>query len=359
VPRPKTVVKIKSIGAIDIHFHGAFGIDLMTATPGQLDELAFRLGQSGVSAFCPTTLSVPFPQLREAVRRLGNWITSQSVARDPKNKTRTRAIPLGIHLEGPYIHPGACGAHPPDAIRPLQFDELEQLWEDSQHQLKILTIAPELLTPAQLRKLCAWARKRAVVLSLGHSRASEAQAEKAFDAGFQGITHAWNALAFHHRSAGPMGAALGRKDVSLELILDQVHVSPTLIRWTRALHTSGLLCYVSDCVPAAGTRGGAWHPFGHLKVRVEDGACRLPGGHLAGGGVLLPQAFARWVEKEALRMGAPIAQVLTQQLPHLTEHPLRYLGLSKKAAWLLENRSVEWTFERKNESAQVRVRALF
>ena len=171
----------------------------MSAPPHQLDELSQLLAKRGVAAFCATTLSVPFPDLRASVQKLGAWITQR------QNHPTSGALPLGIHLEGPYIDPAACGAHPPEAIRPLQFKELDQLWEDSQHTLKLLTFAPERRTPAQLTQLIGWAKQRKITLSLGHSRATEEQATQAFDAGVQGMTHGWNALSFHHRAPGAMG----------------------------------------------------------------------------------------------------------------------------------------------------------
>lgn len=256
MPRRKTVVKIKSYGAVDIHFHGAFGIDLMAARREELDLLARRLKTQGVAAFCPTTLSVPFDELREAVRRLGGWIADRR-----KTPSSDGALPLGIHLEGPYLHPGACGAHPPESIRPFKLRELETLWKDSSEQLKIVTLAPERLSLPELRSLAAWAKARRVTLSLGHSHATEAQSKQAFANGFSSVTHGWNALSFHHRSPGALGAALGRPGIAVELILDQVHVSPTVARWTRKLHGDSV-CFVSDCVPAAGTRDGRVYSFG-------------------------------------------------------------------------------------------------
>jgi N-acetylglucosamine-6-phosphate deacetylase len=319
------------MGAVDIHFHGAFGIDLMSASPRQLHELSQLLAERGIAAFCATTLSVPFAELRATTRNLGAWISQGT----PKG-----ALPLGIHLEGPYIDPAACGAHPPEAIRPLKFEELDQLWEDSRHTLKLITFAPERLTQTQLARLVKWARVRKITLSLGHSKATEAQAQQAFDAGVQGLTHAWNALSFHHRAPGAMGAALGRKDVTMELILDQVHVAPSVMRWTREVHPR--LCYVSDCVPAAATKAGTWHSFGDLKVRFKDGACRLKGDHLAGGGILLPEAFARWVEAEAHAQKRPAGTILREQLPSLTTIPLAYLGLDHLAKKLTRLNPVVW-----------------
>lgn len=325
------------MGAIDIHFHGAFGIDLMTARTAELDELAMQLARAGIMGFCPTTLSVPFPKLVTTVSQLGKWITAVRSQHSYRG-----ALPLGIHLEGPYIHPEACGAHPPEAIRPLRFDELEMLWEASHGTLKILTLAPERLTAGERRRLVQWTTERRIVLSLGHSRATEHQAETAFNEGFRGVTHAWNALAFHHRTPGAMGAALGRKDVVLELILDGVHVSPAVSRWTRDLHGNQRICYVSDCVPAAATAPGKWSRFGSLRVRYADGACRTANGHLAGGGILLTDAFATWIQLESASSGRPLEAVLRSEIPSLTATPLRYLRLDRQTTQILKRPRLEW-----------------
>jgi N-acetylglucosamine-6-phosphate deacetylase len=163
VPRRKTPVKGKqlkskttllanSLGAIDIHFHGAFGIDLMNAQNPELDETAHQLGKLGVAGFCPTTLSVSPDELAITVERLGRWINRA------KRLPATSALPLGIHLEGPFINSGCCGAHPPELIRALDFDELELLWEVSQKTLKIITLAPETLVGTDLERLTKWDR---------------------------------------------------------------------------------------------------------------------------------------------------------------------------------------------------------
>jgi N-acetylglucosamine-6-phosphate deacetylase len=316
---------------VDIHFHGAFGIDLMVAEKKELDQLSKKLWAHGIAAFCPTTLSEAPDPLRATVARLGNWIRSFK-------RSTPGAIPLGIHLEGPFINPAACGAHPPKIIRPATIEELEDLWEASQQTLKILTIAPETLDQRTLIRLVSWTSERKIMLSLGHSRATEEQARWAFDSGFRGVTHAWNALAFHHRAPGPLGAAIGRKDVYLELIPDLIHIDPTLIRWTQKLHPRQQICFVSDCAPAAATRN-KWCTFGPLQVRFQEGACRVPEGHLAGGGLLLPEAYSRWLEHEARFRQVPVKTVFLETYSGLTTSPLRALKIPVS---LLKDRRMEW-----------------
>ncbi|MBC7693774.1 MAG: hypothetical protein H7222_18555 [Methylotenera sp.] len=351
MPRQKIPVKrkLKSFspiartgGIVDLHFHGAFGVDLMSASRAELNRLSLSLWKKGVAGFCATTLSATHSELMKTVTRLGAWIRSGEAQ---------GALPLGIHLEGPYVHPHACGAHPVQAIREFRMSELEELWEGSQKTLKILTLAPEILAPAVLRDLTQWAKKNEVILSLGHSRATESEAGQAFKAGFTGVTHAWNALPFHHRSPGPLGAAFGRPGVYVELILDQIHVNSTVIRWTRKLHPKGV-CFVSDCAPAAATTGGRWVDFGILKTRFHDGACRLKDGSLAGGGLLLGEAYRLWLATEARETGRSAEEIFKSSVSSLTVEPLRALGISAR---MLSHLRVQWTI---SDRGQIRAEPL-
>jgi N-acetylglucosamine-6-phosphate deacetylase len=311
-----------------------------------LSDLAHQLGQAGLAGFCATTLSAPVEELRATVARLGKWIRDTEAPGDSSRspKGALPALPLGIHLEGPFISSKACGAHPADAIRPLQLSEVERLWETSQHTLKILTVAPEALTPRDRTPFLRFCGERGIRVSLGHSRASEAKAHAAFNAGFSGLTHAWNALAFHHRAPGALGAALGRKDLYIELILDQIHISPSVIRWTLDLHkNAGSVCFVSDAAPAAETSGKKTYAFGPLQIRYQEGACRLAGGHLAGGGHVLPLAYSRWVENEAARSGRPSSTILRETLKHVVAFPLQVLGLPARR---LGGRMLLWKIEK-------------
>ncbi len=309
----------------------------MTADDADHDELSAALWKRGLAGYCATTLSAGPEPLAKTVERLGRYIRS-------KEGKYPGAHPLGIHLEGPFLSPHAAGAHPTEIIRPLTFTELEALWEKSRQTLKILTIAPETLSAEDLKKLARWAQARGVILSLGHSKATEEQSAHAFNQGFTGITHAWNAMSFHHRAAGPLGAALGRKKTHVEVILDGIHVTPTVVRWILKLHPNGT-CFVSDCAPAAATEPGTWHAFGDLQHEFRDGACRLKNGSLAGGGVLLPEGYGRWLVEEANLTGSALPLLWKKTSRYLTQEPLQALGLSAaQIRAFARKRSVEWRF---------------
>ncbi len=337
MPRSQVGVKRKlSIGLVDLHFHGALGVDLVTASPAELETLTERLWKDhAVAAFCPTLLSLPRRELVDTVSRLGAWC-----ARARRREPGRGALPLGLHLEGPFLSASASGAHPPGYLRTATLPELEKLWEASQGTFRILTMAPERHTSTRLREIARWARARGVHLSLGHSRATQAQAQEAFRLGFRGVTHAWNAMPFHHREPGPLGAALGRPDVWVEVIPDGVHVDPTVVDWTARLHPGGT-CFVSDCVTPSGQRGAGWYPFGPLRVRLQRGAARLKGGALAGGGRLLSQSYCSWVATRAKATGADRELLFLRTLPFVTAYPLAALGLHPSA---LRRWRVAWTW---------------
>jgi N-acetylglucosamine-6-phosphate deacetylase len=347
VPRPTK--RVKSFGAIDLHFHGAFGIDLMTAGPRDLDSLSAQLVNRGVAAFSATTLSASAEDLAQSVERLGAWIRSGSAP---------GARPLGIHLEGPFLNLDAAGAHAPGVLRKLTLSELERLWIASKETIHILTLAPETIDDALRIELGRWARKRKVRLSIGHTRCTQAQAELAFKSGFSGVTHAWNALSYHHREPGVLGAAFGREKVFVELIPDEIHVAAAFIDWTLALHPDGTF-FVSDAAPAACTDGTHFHAFGNIQCRFKDGGSRLENGALAGGGNLLPEAFTGWILRESQRKKIDVSKLLKSHLDRIHRLPLEAIFMSPaRSRALLREFPVTWEFKNATKSVPAALTAV-
>ena len=123
--------------------------------------------------------------------------------------------------------------------------------------------------------------ERGVVVSLGHSLATAAQATAAVDAGARWVTHLFNAMApLHHREPGLAGVALTDERLHVGLIADGIHVHPTAVALAqRALGPR--LTLVTDAVAALG-RTDAPAPGG---VRLADGT-------LAGSDLPMDQAHA-------------------------------------------------------------------
>ena len=88
-------------GLIDVHFHGAFGYDLMLTDKQGYLELSRKLTNYGVTSYLPTTLTDSLSLTKKVVSNLAKYIKTQ-----PSDVAQM----LGIHLEGPFIskqYPGA------------------------------------------------------------------------------------------------------------------------------------------------------------------------------------------------------------------------------------------------------------
>src|SRR5699024_5130928 len=110
--------------------------------------------------------------------------------------------------------------------------------------------APESVTLAQIRALA----DAGVIVSLGHTDCTLAEAEAAFAAGASMATHLFNAMGgLHHRAPGLAGAVLAGAHVpAAGLIADGVHVHPLMLALALAQRRQGLFL-VSDCMAFAGT----------------------------------------------------------------------------------------------------------
>jgi len=333
---PSAAKRFLTLGAVDLHFHGAFGIDVMTATAIDLSRLSRHLFQKHVAAFLPTTISASIKTTEQSLARLGAWIR-QEWSQGPVSG---KAFPLGIHLEGPFISRGCCGAHPQKYLIPPSIELLERWWNLSNQTLARITLAPETTSWSEVQKILTWAKRRQITISLGHSQTPSELAEKAFRAGASCVTHAWNAMPFHHRNPGILGQVLGRKNRYIELIPDGIHVSDIVTSWTQQLHPKGI-CWVSDAVPAAHRSG--WHAFGPLQVRVSEGAGRTSEGHLAGGGLSLAEMFRDYWRRQMRRSPEVVWATADQQLKALTLQPLQSQAQSN--AWISGlNRTHVWEY---------------
>jgi N-acetylglucosamine-6-phosphate deacetylase len=158
---------------------------------------------------------------------------------------------LGLHLEGPHLDPRRKGAHDPALIRPMTEADFAGLL-DAAGQLPSLmvTLAPESVTPDQITRLAA----EGVIVSLGHSDCTHAQARAAVAAGARCVTHLFNAMSqLGNRDPGLVGAAL-TEPVHAGLIADGIHVAPQTIR--VAMAASDRLFLVSDAMAACAGTGG-------------------------------------------------------------------------------------------------------
>jgi N-acetylglucosamine-6-phosphate deacetylase len=145
-----------------------------------------------------------------------------------------------------------------------------------------------------------------------------------------------------------MASAFKNPKSYIEIIIDQVHVAPSVIEWTESLQPLNRLCYISDCVPAAETTPGMIASFGPLKILYADGACRLANGALAGGGKVLTRSFSEWILalNQNGQSAGNLKSLLKERLPCITQGPLFALGIKNASLPALKSRTVRWFLTR-------------
>ena len=275
VAAPKSVL---IPGFVDIHIHGAFGIDFMSATTKQMEILCSRLESEGYEAFLPTTVTASSKAIRAA---LASFPDSPMVP--------------GFHLEGPFISPAYPGAQPPSAIvdPPLGVSEWDKTLNDP--RLRVITLAPE--RPHAL-DLIARLMKRKVLVSMGHTEATYDQARHGFEFGAASTTHTFNAMrGLHHREAGILGYALTNNALATELIYDRLHVSKEAAQLLFRCKPADKVIAVSDSTMATGMGAGKKFEMWGLNCVTGKSDVRLAeSGALAGSAISLLDAFRNLYE---------------------------------------------------------------
>lgn len=181
----------------------------------------------------------------------------------------------------------------------------------------MLTMAPEI---AGARQVIQAATEHQVVVSAGHTQASQAELQQAAQVGVTHVTHLCNAMRpFLHRESGPIGAVIENFRLTADLIADGIHVTAPMLK-ARTIGTDRL-SLITDAIRAADMGDGEYDLAG-LKVQVVDGACRLGNGTLAGSVLTMAEAVKR-IQDLA---GVPPWQALQMA----SRNPAQRLGLTSK-----------------------------
>jgi N-acetylglucosamine-6-phosphate deacetylase len=259
-------------GLIDMHIHGAGGADTCDGTHDAVVQMATTLPRFGVTGFLPTTLTLDHPRLAAAAAAVASVMRQQSDVAD-------QATILGLHLEGPYINVEQAGAQDPRYVRGANLDEVEEIWNLSEGELKQVTLAPEV---GDNMRLIPALRSRGVIVSLGHTDASYEIAQEAIGWGTTQATHTFNAMTpFHHRAPGVSTAVLNSTTVNCEVIADGKHLHRATVQLVARVKTPERVIVVSDAIRAIGQPDGTYL-LGDLEVHVAAGEGRLDDGRLGG-----------------------------------------------------------------------------
>src|ERR1039458_2874363 len=226
-------------GYIDLHLHGSAGYDVMDDAAEALPAIEQLLARHGVTSYFPTTVTAPIDVTLRALDRLADAIETRERLLERQNLERqnadgkSRAFPLGIHLEGPFISHARRGVHPANNLLAPKLALFEQFWQAARGRIRMMTIAPELEGAPEV---IAEAARRGICVSLGHSDADLEAAERGIAAGARHATHTFNAMrpldhrTSDHRGPGILGAVLTDRRVSADFIADGVHLDPAIVK---------------------------------------------------------------------------------------------------------------------------------
>ncbi|GAA2879905.1 N-acetylglucosamine-6-phosphate deacetylase [Pseudonocardia halophobica] len=288
-------------GFVDLHVHGGGGAAYMTGDPEEAARaVAFHRAHGTTTTLASLVTATP-RTLRRAVAALAGLVQDGEIA--------------GVHLEGPWLAEGRCGAHDPALLRDPDPAELDALLGTG--VIRMVTLAPEREGGLDAVRRVAGSGALAAV---GHTDAGYALVRAAIEAGARVGTHLFNAMApLHHREPGPAAALLGDPRVTVELVTDGLHVHPAL--WELVLASAGpsRVAAVSDAMVAAGMPDGRYR-LGELDVRVDGGVARLTGrGSIAGSTATGDALFRRIVENAPDRTSGLVRAVaMTASTPAAT-----------------------------------------
>jgi N-acetylglucosamine-6-phosphate deacetylase len=295
-------------GFVDLQVNGFAGVDFLAADAADYAYASTALAATGVTSYLPTFVTAP-PQ--DTLRALAVARAAAAIDHGPPARSSGRAAILGVHLEGPFLSPSWPGAHDPRCLRAPDVALAERFL--SAGDVALVTLAPELPGAHDLiRSLVA----AGVVVSAGHSDADAPAAHAGFDAGARAITHLHNAhRRFGHRDPGLAGVALVRSDVTVQAIVDNVHLAPE-VAYGAFLAAGERFSIVTDAMAAAGLGDGTY-ALGSREVRVASALAQLADGTYAGSVLTMDAA----VRNLALLGAGELAAVLAA-----TRAPARLLG---------------------------------
>ncbi|MBP5225865.1 MAG: N-acetylglucosamine-6-phosphate deacetylase [Kiritimatiellae bacterium] len=278
-------------GFIDIHTHGAAGMDITDETDGAVVAVAKAKLEEGCTSFAPTTLTLAEETLAASLTAIADYA-----------KTARYSKVIGTHLEGPYINPACLGAQNPAFVRKPDVEEVRRLQAIT--PISQITFAVEVEGGDAFAQACL---DNGIVPSCGHSKATYAQFKRAYHRGLRHLTHFCNQMTpLHHRDIGLVGAGLLHGDVRTEIICDKIHLAPEMIQLIFARRPIETIVMITDSMRASHLPDGP-SSLGGLEVIVKDGQARLASNGALAGSVLQMNIALKNVHEVT---GKPLAEII-------------------------------------------------
>src|SRR5215218_8359909 len=289
----RTLMNLPAFFDLQVNGYGGVDFNQDDLSADGLRRACERLEADGVAGILATIIT---DDLQRMARRLSNLVRLRE--QDPLAK---RLI-VGLHIEGPFISPvqGYRGAHPADAIRLADVNEMQLLLDAGGGLVKLVTLAPEQDYGAKVTRLLT---SQGVRISAGHTDASIDQLRGAIDAGLTLFTHLGNGCPMQmHRHDNIVQRVLSLSDrLQVMFIADGVHVPYVALRNYLRLCGTDNTIVVSDAIAPAGLGPGRYTLGRWDLVIGADMVARAPdGSHFVGSAMTMKQAYGNLTEHVGL-----------------------------------------------------------
>ena len=324
---------------IDIHTHGAVGVDVNAATKEDLAKIGRFFASNGTTGWLGSVLTDTQEQTEWCLNQFNDYYA------DP---AKDAAELLGTHLEGPFLAYEYKGAMPDYLLQKGNTELLRHYQDVAKGHVRYITCAPEVEGVAEM---IPEAVKMGIHVGIGHSAATYDQAIRAIDNGAENCTHTFNAMRlFHQHEPAIMGAVLER-DIFCEMICDGLHLVPSTVRMLMKIKGPEHLIAITDSIMAAGL------PDGNYKLGVNDVVVKDGDAKLASNGV---RAGSTLTQNRALKNLLKFTdKTLEEIIPTLTENPAKLLGLDDRIGRIEEGMDADLVFlDCNNDVAEVYLKGL-
>jgi N-acetylglucosamine-6-phosphate deacetylase len=252
-------------GLVDIHTHGANGHSFNEPTAQAWGAITEKNAMCGVTSMLATL----------ATASIDTLVACLCFARAWMNEPRGAQV-LGVHLEGPYFSYEQRGAQDPAHLRAPD-DGTADLLLEHVGVMRVMSFAPEL--PGAL-ELTARLAKAGVVAAAGHSSAKDSDVLAAMRVGLRHTIHIWSGQSTTIREGpwrkpGLLEATLAFDGLTAEMISDNRHLPPTLMKLAYKCLGPDRLCAISDASRGAGLPEGTKFTMVGLACDIHDGVAML------------------------------------------------------------------------------------
>ena len=307
-------------GFIDVHTHGAVGVDVNAATAEDLEKICKFVATKGTTSWFCSVLTDTKEQTKWCIDEFKKHKAMESEG----------ANLLGIHLEGPFLSTEYKGAMPEHLLMKPNMALLEEYQKYAEGNIKYITISPEVEGIADdIPAMNALG----ITVAIGHSGADYDTSFKAINNGAACCTHTFNAMKLlHQHFPAIMGAAL-ESDIYCEAICDGRHLHPGTVR--LLIKTKGIekVVAITDSIMAAGLPDGNYK-LGVNDVVVEDGDAKLADTGVRAGSTLTQDVAL----KNLLAFtGRPLEEILLM----LTENPAKLLKIFDKKGSIADGKDAD------------------